>query len=53
MDMLTDEEVEDAEDTLTILSKYVESLEISGDKTKLDSLLRGLYSEALEQNNYL
>lgn len=53
MDMLSDDDVSDAEDTLTILTKYVDSLEINGDKSKLDTLLKTLYNEALEQNNYL
>ena len=43
-----DEEVTEAEDTLTILSKYVSNLNIDLDKTVLDGLLRELYSEAVE-----
>jgi len=39
--------VNEAEDTLTILSKYVDQLEIKADKTKLDALLRDLYHQAL------
>lgn len=39
--------VSEAEDTLTILSKYVDQLELKVDKSKLDNLLRTLYNEAL------
>ena len=37
-----------AEDTLTILTKHIESMEISGDKEKLENLVRSLYTEALD-----
>lgn len=36
----------EAEDTLTILSKYVENLESSVDKKALDAMMRSLYNEA-------
>jgi DNA repair exonuclease SbcCD nuclease subunit len=39
--------VSQAEDTLTILSNYVDQLELNVDKTKLERLMRNLYSEAL------
>lgn len=39
--------VNEAEDTLTILSKYVDQLEIKADKSKLENLLRTLYNQAL------
>jgi DNA repair exonuclease SbcCD nuclease subunit len=39
--------VNEAEDTLTILSKYVDQLDIKADKTRLDNLLRTLYNQAL------
>lgn len=39
--------VNEAEDTLTILGKYVDQLEIKADKQKLDNLLRTLYHQAL------
>jgi DNA repair exonuclease SbcCD nuclease subunit len=39
--------VNEAEDTLTILNKYVGQLELKADKTKLENLLRTLYNEAL------
>lgn len=39
--------VNEAEDTLTILNKFVDQLELKVDKSKLESLLRNLYNEAL------
>jgi hypothetical protein len=42
-----DDIVNEAEDTLTILGKYVDQLEIKADKQKLDNLLRTLYHQAL------
>jgi len=49
LDVLNEDElVGDAEDTLTILTKHIESLNIDGDKTKLDSLMRSLYTESLD-----
>ena len=39
----------DAEDTLTILTKHIEGMEISGDKSKLENLVRSLYTEALDE----
>lgn len=39
--------VNEAEDTLTILNKYVSQLELKADKPKLENLLRSLYNEAL------
>jgi len=53
MDLLTDDEIEGVEDTLTILHKYVESLEVQGDKNQLSSLITSLYNEALDEHNYL
>jgi len=43
-----DDIVDEAEDTVTILSKYIEGMEVNVDKQKLDSLMRNLYSEALQ-----
>ena len=43
-----DESVYEAEDTLTILSKYVDGLSIDLDKPILDGLLRNIYSEAVD-----
>ena len=39
--------VDQAEDTMTILNKYIESLELKGDKQTLQTLLYDLYNEAL------
>ena len=39
--------VNEAEDTMTILKKYVDQLELSCNKKKLDLLMRDLYNEAL------
>lgn len=39
--------VSQAEDTLSILSSYVDQLELNVDKTRLEKLLRNLYNEAL------
>ena len=39
--------VDQAEDTVTILRKYVDSLQTNVDKKRLDSLMRELYNEAL------
>ena len=36
-----------SEDTVTILDKYVDGLEISADKDKVKTLMRELYNEAL------
>lgn len=47
-DLVDDNEIiEDAEDTLTILSKFCEQLETQTDKARLDNLLRNLYNEAI------
>jgi predicted RNA methylase len=48
MDVETDDEIiSEAEDTMTILSKYVGLLDDTVDKQPLDVLLRELYHEAL------
>ena len=48
LDLTEDEHiVDEAEDTVTILDKYVDGLEISSDKDKVKTLLRNLYDEAL------
>jgi len=39
--------VNETEDTLTILRKYVDNLELDADKAALDDLMRSLYEEAL------
>jgi len=47
-DLVDDNEIiEDAEDTMTILSKFCEQLETQTDKARLDKLLRNLYNEAI------
>lgn len=48
MDSTDDSDIiSEAQDTLTILSKYVSQLDDSVDKPQLDTLLRNLYQEAL------
>jgi len=42
-----DEIVNEAEDTMTILKKYIDSIEIDTDKQRLEKIIRNLYSEAL------
>ena len=39
-------ELDEAEDTMTMLSKYVQSMEID-QKKELDSLMKALYTESL------
>jgi len=39
--------VNEAEDTVTILSKYIENMETNVPKKRLDNLMRNLYNEAL------
>jgi DNA repair exonuclease SbcCD nuclease subunit len=48
LDVETDDEIiNEAEDTLTILTKYIDGLQIQGDRQRLDSLMQNLYHEAL------
>ena len=48
LDKQPDEEIfSEAEDTMTILSKYVSNMEFQGDSAKLNVLLRDLYQEAV------
>jgi hypothetical protein len=42
-----DDIVNEAEDTLTILSKYIETMPDNVPKKQLDNLMRSLYTEAL------
>jgi DNA repair exonuclease SbcCD nuclease subunit len=42
-----DDMINEAEDTLTILEKYIDGLEIDADKKRLNSLMRTLYQEAM------
>lgn len=47
MDQLTEEELaNEAEDTFTILNKYINNMEVGVDKNQLATLLRSLYNEA-------
>ena len=39
--------INEAEDTLTILSKYIAEMEHNIDKEKLDKLMRAVYNEAI------
>ena len=47
VDAAIDDIVNEAEDTLTILNKYVDTMQIQGDRQRLDNLIRTLYHEAL------
>jgi hypothetical protein len=42
-----DDIVDEAEDTITIMSKYIESMPENVPKKKLDNLMRTLYNEAM------
>lgn len=42
-----DELLDEAQDTLTILNQYVNNLEIKTDKSRVETLIRELYSEAM------
>ena len=42
-----DDIVNEAEDTLTILKKYVDGMQVNADRQRLDSLIHDLYHEAL------
>ena len=49
LDVLNEDDFSgESEDTLTILTKHIESLSIDGDKEKLDVLMRSLYTESLD-----
>ena len=43
-----DSVIDEAEDTLTILSNYIDTLNIKKDKKQLDTLIRTLYNEAID-----
>jgi hypothetical protein len=45
---LDDTLVEESEDTLTLLDKFVEDLETDLDKPKIKSIMRNIYQEACE-----
>ena len=53
MDFYGDDDIEDIEDTLTILNNYIDGLEIQGKKKPLSELMSSLYNEALDEHNYL
>ena len=53
MDFMDDDDVGDIEDTLTILTNYIEGLDIQGKKKPLTDLMTSLYNEALDEHNYL
>jgi hypothetical protein len=40
--------INETEDTLTILSKYIKTIESNVDNERLDKLMRSLYTEALQ-----
>jgi DNA repair exonuclease SbcCD nuclease subunit len=49
MDMIDEDElIDEAEDTLTILSKFISTIESSVDNKELDNLMRSLYNEAIQ-----
>ncbi len=48
LDMVDDEDIlEDIDDTMTILTKSIEGLQLDVDKTRLDNLFKSLYNEAM------
>jgi DNA repair exonuclease SbcCD nuclease subunit len=48
LDMVDDADIlEDIDDTMTILTKSIESLQLDVDKTRLDTLFKSLYNEAM------
>ena len=53
MDLMDDSDIECVEDTLTILEKYIDGLEIQGQKKPLLDLMTSLYNEALDEHNYI
>tara|TARA_R110000868_G_scaffold195324_1_gene441011 strand:- start:1409 stop:1849 length:441 start_codon:yes stop_codon:yes gene_type:complete len=47
LDVMDEDLIDEAEDTLTILKKYVEGLEIRNNKSRVDSIVETLYQEAI------
>ena len=45
-DTVSDDIVQYAEDTTTLLNKYIDELDIELDKDRLKGIMRGLYNEA-------
>ena len=50
---MDDADVENVEDTLTILTKYVDSMDIQGKKKPLTELMTSLYNEALDEHTFI
>lgn len=49
LDMIDEEDLlDEAQDTMTILKQYVQNVEFSGDKQRVESFLRELYNEAID-----
>lgn len=44
-----DDTINEAEDTITLLTKYVDSMEIRSDRAKINNMLITLYQEAINQ----
>jgi len=52
MDQLDEEQLaNEAEDTITILNKYIDNMEVGVDKNELGTLLRSLYNEAINMES--
>jgi len=48
LDLESDDDiVSEAEDTMTILHKYIEALDVNVNKSELETTIKDLYSEAL------
>jgi hypothetical protein len=48
MDLESDDDiVNEAEDTMTILHKYIDAMDINTDKSRVESTIKDLYQEAL------
>jgi len=43
---VSDEIVENSEDTITLLEKYIDEIDVSLDKARLKNTMKSLYSEA-------
>jgi len=53
LEHIDDETVDQAEDTVTILSKYIDQLTLNVDKDKLKNVMRNLYMECLSAEQSL
>lgn len=47
LDLADDSIVDEAQDTLTIMNKYIETIEFRGDKKRVEHFIRELYQEAV------